>query len=99
MATKAAPDTAGLPVVAGIPITHSDRVLFLDGAITKLEVAAYYEAVSKAMLPHLVGRPLTLKQCTPDTAHCRFLRHSGERAPDQVRVVKIKELKKVGDYM
>jgi bifunctional non-homologous end joining protein LigD len=52
------------------------------------------------MLPHLRGRPLTLKQCAPDAAHCRYMRHSGEhRAPAQVRVINIREKTKIGDYM
>jgi bifunctional non-homologous end joining protein LigD len=87
------------PVVAGIPITHPDRVICPSFGVTKLEVVRYYEAVAARMLPHLRGRPLTLKQCTPDVEHCRFLRHSGFRAPPSVRVVQIQEKTKVGDYM
>ena len=85
--------------IAGVPITSPERLLFPDARITKLDMLRYYEAVSKWMLPHLVGRPLTLKQCAPDVDHCRYLRHSGERAPKQVRVVNIQEQTKVGDYM
>ena len=59
----------------------------------------YYEAIGDWILPHLRGRPLTLKQCAPDVDHCRFMRHSGERAPKQVRVVNIQEQTKIGDYM
>lgn len=85
--------------VAGVTITHPDRVLFPAAGLTKLDLARYYDTVAEWMLPHLEGRPLTLKQCAPNADHCRFLRHSGERAPAHVRVVKIQELTKVGDYM
>jgi bifunctional non-homologous end joining protein LigD len=74
-------------------------VLFPAAKLTKLDVLRYYDCVADVMLPHLKARPLTLKQCAPDVDHCRYLRHSGERAPSQVRVVNIQEQTKVGDYM
>jgi bifunctional non-homologous end joining protein LigD len=87
------------PIVAGIRITHPDRVTFPQAGLTKLELVHYYHSVSRWMLPHLARRPLTLKQCAPDADHCRYLRHSGERAPAHVRVIEIQEKTKVGDYM
>jgi bifunctional non-homologous end joining protein LigD len=85
--------------IAGVPITSPERLLFPAARVTKLDMLRYYEAVAKWMLPHIKGRPLTLKQCAPDVDHCRYLRHSGERAPKQVRVVNIQEQTKIGDYM
>jgi bifunctional non-homologous end joining protein LigD len=95
-AARSAPAT---PVLRGITVTHPERVVYPDAGLRKIDVVRYYDSVAEAMLPHLVGRPLTLKQCAPDAAHCRYLRHSGERAPAQVRVVHIQEKTKVGDYM
>src|SRR5262245_42767255 len=89
----------GDPVIAGIRVSHPGRVIFADASLSKLDLAQYYSRVSEWILPHLKGRPLTLKQCAPDADHCRFLRHSGERAPAHVRVVQIQEKTKVGDYM
>ena len=47
-------------------ITHPEKVLFpSDGAepgITKGEVAAYYEALAPALLPHIRGRPVTMER-------------------------------------
>jgi bifunctional non-homologous end joining protein LigD len=43
-------------------ITHPDKILFPDDGITKGELAAYYEAIAPLMLPHLVGRPVTLER-------------------------------------
>ena len=85
--------------IAGVPISSPERLLFPEARVTKLDMLRYYEAVGKWMLPYLSGRPLTLKQCAPDVDHCRYLRHSGERAPKQVRVVNIQEQTKIGDYM
>jgi bifunctional non-homologous end joining protein LigD len=87
------------PIFAGIRVTHPERVIYPAEGLTKLDLVRYYDTVGEWMLRHLRGRPLTLKQCAPDADHCRFLRHSGERAPAHVRVINIREKTKVGDYM
>jgi bifunctional non-homologous end joining protein LigD len=43
-------------------ISHPEKVLFPEAAITKGELAAYYEAVAPAMARHLAGRPLTMER-------------------------------------
>jgi bifunctional non-homologous end joining protein LigD len=43
-------------------ITHPEKILFPDDGITKGEMAAYYEAVSPLMLPHMRGRPVTMER-------------------------------------
>ena len=43
-------------------ITHPEKVMFPDIGVTKGDVAAYYEAVAPAMLPHLRGRPITMER-------------------------------------
>jgi bifunctional non-homologous end joining protein LigD len=43
-------------------ITHPEKVLFPDDGITKGELAAYYEAIAPAMLPHVSGRPITMER-------------------------------------
>ena len=43
-------------------ITHPEKVLFPDDGITKGDLAAYYEVVAPAMLPHLRGRPVTMER-------------------------------------
>jgi bifunctional non-homologous end joining protein LigD len=43
-------------------ITHPEKVLFPDDGITKGDLAAYYEAIAPAMLPHLRGRPVTMER-------------------------------------
>lgn len=49
--------------VSGIAISHLGRVLFAETATTKVDLARYYDAVSERILPHLIGRPLTLLRC------------------------------------
>jgi bifunctional non-homologous end joining protein LigD len=43
-------------------ITHPEKVLFPDDGITKGELAAYYEAIAPAMVPHIAGRPVTMER-------------------------------------
>jgi bifunctional non-homologous end joining protein LigD len=43
-------------------ITHPEKLLFPGDGISKGEVAAYYEAVAPLMLPHLIGRPVTMER-------------------------------------
>jgi bifunctional non-homologous end joining protein LigD len=43
-------------------ISHPEKVLFPDDGITKGELAAYYEAVAPIMLPHIIGRPVTMER-------------------------------------
>ncbi|HEX5474666.1 MAG TPA: non-homologous end-joining DNA ligase [Vicinamibacterales bacterium] len=45
-----------------MPISHPDKILFPDVGVTKGELAGYYEAIAPAMLPHIVGRPVTMER-------------------------------------
>jgi bifunctional non-homologous end joining protein LigD len=45
-----------------IPISHPDKLLFPEDGITKGELAEYYEAIAPVMLPHIVGRPVTMER-------------------------------------
>ena len=60
-------------------ITHPEKVLFPDDGITKAELAAYYEGIAPFMLPHIVGRPVTLE---------RYHKGIGEKGIFQKNVVK-----------
>ena len=43
-------------------ITHPEKVLFPGDGITKGELAAYYETIAPAMLPHILRRPVTMER-------------------------------------
>jgi bifunctional non-homologous end joining protein LigD len=45
-----------------VAITHPEKVLFPDDGITKADVASYYAAVARVMLPHLRRRPVTMER-------------------------------------
>ncbi len=43
-----------------VTISNPDKVLFPDDGFTKADLAAYYETVASAMIPHIKKRPLML---------------------------------------
>jgi len=88
------------PSVAGVGISHPDRVIYPDLGVSKIQLARYYEEISSWMLPHVARRPLTLLHC-PDgvTASCFYLRHAKAWGPNALRRVRIREKTKVGEYL
>jgi bifunctional non-homologous end joining protein LigD len=50
----------GDSVVAGLKVSHPERVVDASSGVTKLELVRYYESVAAWMLPHLKGRPCSL---------------------------------------
>lgn len=80
--------------VAGIAISHPDRVVFPDPGATKLDLAQYYEVLAEHMLPHLRGRPLSLLRCPAGTAaKCFFQKHFGPGELKSLRRIEIEEHK------
>jgi bifunctional non-homologous end joining protein LigD len=74
-ARKAAP--AGAVEVAGIALTHPERMLWEDQGLTKQELAEFYAGIGEWLLPHLVNRPLTLIRCPAGAQKkCFVQRHS-----------------------
>jgi bifunctional non-homologous end joining protein LigD len=112
-AKKSAPDHAG-PVqevaparaqksgrvqIAGVTLSHPERLLDVSARVTKRDLAEYYEAAAPFMLPHLVGRPLSLVRCPEGTAKkCFFMKHAAFATP-QLRRVTIQEKEEKGDYL
>src|SRR5687767_7231316 len=86
--------------VAGIPISHPDRLVFSEPQVPKIELARYYQQIADWMVPHVAGRPLTLLHCPAGlAAPCNFLRHAKAWGPSALRRVKIQEKTKVGEYL
>jgi bifunctional non-homologous end joining protein LigD len=75
--------------VAGVRLSHPDRVYFPDLGITKSELAQYYETMAERAVPAIANRPLSLVRC-PDGIEkpCFFQKHLGRGVSDKVgRVV------------
>lgn len=68
-------------------VSHADKVFYPDEGITKGDVVEYYRAVAEVMLPHLRGRPLTLRRF-PDGIDGEgwFQKQASGHFPDWIRV-------------
>ncbi len=63
----------------GVSLSHPDKILWPGDGFTKQDLADYYTAVAKWMLPHIAGRPLSLVRCPAGSGKpCFFQRHAGE---------------------
>ena len=64
--------------IAGVKLSHPNRVLYPEQGITKRELAEYYEKIADRMLPHVSGRPLTLVRCPGgQQGECFYQRNAG----------------------
>jgi bifunctional non-homologous end joining protein LigD len=83
---------AGDVRVAGVKLTHPNRMLYLEVGLSKLDLAEFYQRVSERMLPHLVDRPLTLIRAPQGMKGERFYaRHTGDWTPSELRRIDIKQ--------
>ena len=93
--------------VAGISVSHPERLLFPAARATKLDLARYYEAIGKWIVPHVADRPLTLVHCPKGVpaggarkgVDCVFMKHAKAWGPSALRRVRIREKTKVGEYL
>jgi bifunctional non-homologous end joining protein LigD len=77
-------------VLAGVRLTHPEKVLYPEQGITKGELADYYLAVARWMLPHVARRPITLVRCPAGQEQkCFYQRHAGSGVPPQLKPVNI----------
>lgn len=74
--------------IAGIALSHPERVLYPEQGVTKRQLAEYFEEVADHILPHIADRPLSLVRCPRgQEAVCFFQRHlNGESIPGLERV-------------
>jgi len=93
--------------VAGVSLSHPERVLFPAARTTKLGLARYYESIADWVLPHLVDRPLTLVRCPAGVpaagaakgVDCIFMKHANAWGPAPIRRERIREKTKTGEYL
>jgi len=86
--------------VAGVRISHPDRVIYPDLEMSKIEFARYFERIATWIVPHVRGRPLTLLHCPSGiAAPCHYLKHAKAWGPSALRRVRIQEKTKLGEYL
>jgi bifunctional non-homologous end joining protein LigD len=87
-------------VVAGVNITHPDRIISEVGSLTKLDLAEYYATVAPVLLPHIVQRPVSLLRCPAGIeSECFFQRNPGKGLGSRVRSFKFMSKGKSFQYL
>jgi len=93
---SAAKGSSGKVVVAGVAISHPDKVLWpaRDGRpdITKADLARYYEAAAERILPHVAERPTSIIRA-PDgiTGELFFQRHAMKGVSPRLKLIDVRQ--------
>jgi bifunctional non-homologous end joining protein LigD len=95
-ASRPPPKPAGPNAVMGVTLTNASKVLWPEGpqgaAVTKFDLARYYEAVGEWMLPHLRGRPCSLLRAPDGISGQQFFqRHAMAGISDLFTLVQVKD--------
>lgn len=76
--------------VAGVRITHPDRVLYPRQGMTKLALAQFYQRHADQVLPGLQARPLSLLRCPEGLqTECFFQKHPTRPIAERVPRIRI----------
>lgn len=87
-------------LIEGIRLTNPDRVLYPEQGVTKRDLAVYYQKMAGWILPHLLGRPLSLVRCPRGReGDCFYQKHVTDALPDVIHGVEIEEEKGTGIYI
>jgi bifunctional non-homologous end joining protein LigD len=72
--------------VSQFRLTHPDRILWPDVGLTKQGLAEFYAEIAEWVLPHVVGRPLSLVRCPSGSgSECFFQKHAWNGMSKAVR--------------
>jgi DNA ligase D len=76
--------------LATIWVTNPARRLFGKSGPTKLDIAVYYALIGDFMLPHIMGRPISLFRCPSGKLQdCFFQRHAFTGMPATIATVPV----------
>lgn len=81
-------------------VSSPDKILFKKEKITKKEVADYYQAIAKIMLPYMADRPLSLVRCPEGSeGTCFYQKHVSGKVPDSFTTFPLMEGSGEGVYV
>jgi bifunctional non-homologous end joining protein LigD len=73
-----------------LALTNLAKVLYPEDGFTKAEVLDYYQRVATVLLPHVEGRPMTLKRYPEGTdGQFFFQKHAPAHRPEWVRTERV----------
>ena len=76
--------------LAGMRLTHPERMLWKKQGVTKQGLAEFYAAIADWVLPHLVRRPLSLMRCPSGIDEpCFFAKHPWKGIDDAVHEIEV----------
>lgn len=74
--------------LAGIRISHPERLVYPESHISKLELATYFYEIADWLLPHVADRPLALVRCPQgEGEECFFQKNFSDALPDSLHSV------------
>jgi bifunctional non-homologous end joining protein LigD len=86
--------------VAGVALTHPDRVIYPEQGITKRELAQYYASIADWVMPQLENRLLTLVRCPQGAGEqCFYQRHAKENLGDTIHSIPAAKSKSAEGYI
>ena len=86
--------------VLGVSVSHPDRVIFKNTAITKGGLAKYFAAVAPWILKDIADHPITLLRCPEGTAgDCFYQRNPGTGLGPDVKPFRWKHKGKSYEYI
>jgi bifunctional non-homologous end joining protein LigD len=97
-ARRARPEVSA--TVAGVRISHPDRVVYPDAGVTKQQVAEYYQTVGDRLAPHLLNRAVSIVRCPTGVEGQKFYQknlHAG--MPAGLASVRVKLRSTEGDFI
>ena len=76
-----------------LALTNLGKVLYPADGFTKGEVLDYYQRISPLMLPHIAGRPVTLRRYPHGVADLSFFaKHAPDKRPGWLRTEEVMSL-------
>ena len=85
-------DDAKTGSIAGVRLSHPDKVLFSEQGLTKRDLATYLERVAPVMLPQVADRLVSLVRCPEGRSkQCFFQRHAGAGLTDMFRRLEVEQ--------